>query len=120
MAQDDDKFLIFLKSIESKSDEMSKMLINLDKKVDLHIQRTEFELNKINELDAVQNELLDQHIEGVNTLRKMYEDHERLDQTRFAKLDEPARLIKLLIKVIITTGAVVTALIAIGSFFKWF
>lgn len=92
----------------------------LDKKLDLHIQKTEYELQKINELDNIQNKLLDQHIEGVNTLKKWCEVHEKANEFRFNKLEEPKKLAQYATRIIITVGSLAAAFTAIAKFLKWF
>lgn len=61
-----------IKSLSNDQKDTKNCISMLDKKVSLHIQKTEYEFEKINALDQQQNEILDKHIEGVNTLKKMY------------------------------------------------
>lgn len=112
-----DDLLAFLKRIESKSDCMSQSLATFDKKLDLHIQKTEYELRRINEMDEIQNKLLDQHIEGVNTLKKMHEAHEKIDLERFDRLESPRKWFKDSAKVLIAIG---TFAGAVAGFLKLF
>ncbi len=55
-----------LKHIASNQEATTRCIAKLEKKIDLHIQRTEYELKAINALDEQQNKLIDQHIEGVS------------------------------------------------------
>lgn len=100
--------------------ENMKAFSDLDKKVDLHIQRTEYELKSIHEQDAIQNKLLDQHIEGVNTLKKIYDVHEASNNTRFAKLEEPRKFLKSATKAVLWLGGLGTAAMGIIEIISWF
>jgi hypothetical protein len=113
-----DLILGMLRGISDKQLEMQLSVVELDKKVDLHIQKTEFELSKINELDRIQNELLDQHIEGVNTLKKWCDQHEEQNRFRFEKLEEPRKFVGIAIKVMAAMGTVATAGVAILGLIK--
>lgn len=93
---------------------------NLDKKVDLHIQRMEFELDRINKQDEVQNFLLDKHIEGVNTLKRIHDSHVLAVNARFAKIEEPSKWRSQSAKLVLKVGAIATALAAILALFKSF
>ena len=55
----------------------------LDKKLDLHVQKMDYELSGIRVMDEQQNKLIDQHIEGVKTLRSIFEAHEKVDEKHF-------------------------------------
>ena len=74
---DDKKYeehTVLLNKISDQVTEQTKVIANLDKKVDLNIQKVQYELEKIHTLDEQQNQLIDKHIAGVNTLRAMHED----------------------------------------------
>lgn len=60
--------------------ETKAIVDRVDERLSSHIKFSLEELNKINELDAEQNRILDKHIEGVNTLKKMYIAHR--DETK--------------------------------------
>jgi len=64
-----------LQDIVDKQADSQKSFSHLDRKVDLHIQKTEYELKRINELDNQQNKLIDQHIEGVKSIKDLVESH---------------------------------------------
>src|SRR5690349_16003825 len=93
--------------------ETSKSFSDLDKKVDLHIQKTEYELQAINKQDELQNALLDQHIEGVQTLRKIHEEHVKENNARFSKLEEPRKFLKTATRVVLWAGGIGTAVVAV-------
>ena len=78
---------LLLTKISDQVTEQTKVIAKLDKKVDLNIQKVQYELEKIHILDEQQNELIDKHIEGVNTLRTMHEEHVDEADSRFEKLD---------------------------------
>ena len=116
--------LSLLKSIDAKSCKTHESLAGLDKKLDLHIQKTEFELKRINEQDEHQNRLLDEHIAGVNTLKELLEAHDRKDEVKFAKLEAPQKWWKMTsritVKLVVSVGAIAGALAGIAKFFNWF
>ena len=124
MSTKDDEILGLLsRMMEEQRDartENMKAFSDLDKKVDLHIQRTEYELKSINEQDAIQNKLLDQHIEGVNTLKKIYDAHELSNNERFAKIEEPRKFLKNVTKVLLWLGGLGTAAMGILEVISWF
>ncbi len=46
----------------------------------------EYEIEKVNELDAHQNKLIDEHIEGVTTLKEMHVAHRQETHEMITKL----------------------------------
>lgn len=120
-----------LRSISQVQKENYECFVSLDKKLDLHIQKTEYELKKINELDRQQNASLDQHIEGVNTIKEMHVAHrtetkqqidlmaERLDvqkqetAARLESLEKPYDLVRYAGKVLTWVGAISGSIYAI-------
>lgn len=123
MAQKEDEIIGILSRImDEQRDaraENTKLFSDLDKKVDLHIQKTEYELKEIHKQDSIQNDLLDKHIEGVNTLKLMFEKHEEKDATRFANLEEPRRILKGTMKAVIWIGGLGTALTGVMELVSW-
>lgn len=128
--KDDEILALMTKMMDEQREhrsETSKSFAELDKKVDLHIQKTEYELKRINDQDEIQNQLLDQHIEGVNMLRKIHEAHvsdnekqEERNDSRFKKLEEPRRFIKTGTKVVVWLGGLGTATMGIVKILSWF
>lgn len=112
-----DELLAFLQRIEGKSNDVHLALAHMDKKLDLHIQKTEFELKQINKMDEVQNKLLDQHIEGVNTLKLIHDEHVKENNLRFSKLEAPRRWFRDSLKILISLGALAGA---VAGFMKLF
>ena len=77
--------------------ESNESIQELDKKFELHEQKMQFEIEKINELDDHQNKLIAEHIAGVNTLRDMHRSHRKEAHQMIKKLADTcdARLSKL-------------------------
>ncbi len=92
-------YLDLLNDIRTDQKETRKCVDNLDKKVVLHIQKTEFELQAINKLDEHQNELLGEHIKGVNTLKTWCDEHAQQNDIRFDKLEAPGNWVKGTVKI---------------------
>lgn len=93
-------------------------LTKVESKLDLHIQKTEYELEKINELDDHQNRLLDEHIQGVRTLKEMHMLQQEYVDKRFDEVEAPKKALKLISKWIIGAGAVAGATFAILRLFE--
>lgn len=107
---DEDKHKLLMDILEKISDQQAQsneQVDNMDKKLDLHIQRMDFELNRINALDTHQNKLLEE-----------YEEHVKDNEKRFEELEEPRKWIRVFVKLIITSGSVILALFAILEFIK--
>lgn len=116
----DDLMYGLLQQAVQKMDGVRDDVSKLDKKLDLHIQKTEFELSRINELDETQNQLLDQHIQGVNTLKRWCDDHEKMNNARFVRLEEPRKWLKTTKNGILWISAVAGALTVIAKFIGMF
>lgn len=99
--------------------ETSKSFADLDKKVDLHIQKTEYELKAINHQDEVQNKLLEEHIEGVNTLKKIHEEHVKENNTRFSKLEAPRKFIKSATRLLLWAGGIGASITGIVEAYRF-
>ena len=59
-----------MKKLLEQSEETQKTVISLDKKVDLHIQKTEIQLEQIHKLDEQQNDILEEHHKRSDGLAK--------------------------------------------------
>ena len=103
MATDKD----FQKEVVTRLISLSDSVGGLDKKVELHIQSTQYELQGIRALDEQQNKLIDQHIEGVKNLRIWLDRHEVADQDRFGKLEAPSKWWKQTTVYVLKVGAIV-------------
>lgn len=93
-----DRYLEALGKIQDTLCDTQRCVMGLDKKVDLHIQKTEFELQSIKDLDAQQNEILAQHHKRSDELAKdnyLREVALRKDLSglggRVSKLEEPRK-----------------------------
>jgi hypothetical protein len=112
-----------------KLDKTHEVVTSLDKKLDLHVLRTEQEFEAIRVLDAHQNELLAEHakrsdrLEADNKLREaalrkeMSENVQTLDK-RVSVLETPWKWILTTKKGIIWLAAVATAVAGIVELIK--
>jgi hypothetical protein len=113
MSDDHIEQTLLLNKISEQVTEQTKVMAKLDKKVDLNIQKVQYELEKIHVMDAEQNKLLDAHIEGVKTLKKMHDDHLEESDTRFEKLEAPRKWLKMTKNIILVVGALAVAMLGI-------
>lgn len=111
---------LVLERLENKIDETQRSMLHLDKKQDLFIQKMEYELRNINNQDKIQNELLDQHIEGVNTLKAMHFNHVKATSERFEKVEAPSKWFRFTRKGLVALGTIATALAGIIALFNHF
>lgn len=113
-----DSHLEALIEIKGMLKDSSSFMVQLDKKLDLHIQKTEYELAAIEKMDVQQNKLLDEHIEGVNTLKKWADDHSKQNEQRFLELAKPqigwAFIVRTLTVVASLSGGLYYALKVLG------
>lgn len=77
-----------LSDILSQVQDSNNNIKELDKKFELHKQKMQYEIAKINELDDHQNKLIDEHIQGVNTLKDMHVAHRKESFQLIAKVKE--------------------------------
>ena len=118
---DDNKFIIdTMKEVLEKTEETRGCIQKLDRKMDLHIQKTELELGHIGELDAKQNQLLEEHsarsdrLEKDNVLREATLKQEFDD--RFQKIEKPREWLKITGKLIIYVGSAAGAIYGVYEF----
>jgi hypothetical protein len=102
-----------LKRISDKQDATNNTVALMDKRLELHAQKTDLELRRIVDLDNAQNKLLDQHILGVNTLKQIHDQSVREFDLRMIALEEPKKLIKLAAQIFVGLGGVAGAITAI-------
>jgi hypothetical protein len=118
------EMLEFIKQILEKTEETRECVQQLDKKVDLHIQKTELELAQIAKLDSQQNALLDDHakrsdrLERDNQLRE--ETLRREFNVRFEAIEKPREWLKTTSKVFFWIGSAAGALYGAYEFIKAF
>lgn len=74
-----------MKKLLEQSEETQKTVVSLDKKVDLHIQKTELQLAQIHKLDEQQNKILDEHHARSDGLKR---DNELREQALRMELDK--------------------------------
>lgn len=117
MALRDDEIIALLHKLGDKSDRQNESLAALDKKIELHIQSTEYELRRINEQDDVQNRLLDEHISGVNTLKNIHFSYAKDTDARLDTLETPRKWIKTSFKLFLTIGGIASAIAGIMKLF---
>lgn len=98
-------------------EKISDCVEKVDKRLDLHIQKTEYELKNISRTDEIQNQILKEHVAGVQTLKKMHESQKTEVGARLEKLEEPGKWRARAVKLLISAGAIAGALFAIV---KWF
>lgn len=66
-----------MKKLLDQSEETQKTVISFDKKLDLHIQKTELQLEQIHKLDEKQNAILEEHHKRSDALARDNELRER-------------------------------------------
>jgi len=122
-----------MEKLVTQSEETQKCVVSLDKKVELHIQKTELRLQQIHELDEQQNEILEEHHKRSTELGKDNQlrekslriELERLEDkvalkvgkpelqsidNRIEKLEQPRELIKSMFKLISYIGGATGAM----------
>lgn len=119
-SENDDFLATTLATVLKKQDQAMDLMQTIDKKVDLHIQKTELKFEQIHNLDEQQNLLLDKHIEGVNTLKKWCDSHERANDRRFEVLERPRKWLKMTKEILMWMSAVAGALLVIAKFLNLF
>lgn len=92
----------------------------IDKRLSLHIQETIFELKHIAALDDQQNKLIDQHIEGVKSVKDLILAHEKTFDQRIKAVEEPIKTIVTLRKWIVSLAGLLAAIGVIYTFLDKF
>jgi hypothetical protein len=118
-------YLELLKKVLEKSEDTNNLVHYLRRDLDLHIQKTEFELEGIRSLDKQQNEILQEHHDRSIQLKRDNELREealkleiRKVDSRVAALEEPRKIIKTIGQWIIGLGALAGAIAAIYNLFS--
>ena len=108
-----------LNSVVEKIDKVGTDIYHLDKKVDLHIQKTEFEFKEIRKLDDEQNQLLAQHAQRSEEIKRDNELREAAIRKEYSQrlddLEAPRKWWNTTTKVILTLGGIATAIITIAK-----
>jgi len=115
-----DDYTAILERIADQVTDQGKLLTKLDKKVDLNIQKMEYELSNIHQTDMVQNKLIEEHIAGVNTLQGIYEEHKKENNARFETLEAPRKWFKTTKNIILVLGSLAAATLGILKLFSVF
>lgn len=125
-----------VRKLLDQSSETQRYVVALDKKVDLHIQKTELQLDLIQKLDLEQNAILEEHhkrstrLEEDNRLRehalrlelakfdqllaeKMSKTDVDIINKRISKIEKPREWLKIFGKVLIALGTGAGALYTI-------
>ncbi len=118
MDKHNDVYLELLNKLTERSEETAHMVGKLDKSIALHIQKTEYELEKIRELDKHQNEILAEHVAGVNTLKAMYETLKEDIQKRLDSLEAPQKWLNTTKKILLWLAAIAGAIVALKNAIK--
>jgi hypothetical protein len=112
--------LELLKKVLQKTEETHDSFKDLRKDLDLHIQKTEFELKGIKELDAKQNEILQEHHDRSIQLKRdndLREQSLKIEISRIAQrvglLEEPRKVLISLAKWFVWFAGVLTAAVAV-------
>jgi len=106
-----------LNKLLDHAEETKDSISNLDKKLDLHIQKSEYELKQIHETDKRQNVILEEHVQGVTTLKEMHRLQKKEFSVRFEKLEAPRKWVKTTAKYLIGLGSIVGTAYAIVKLF---
>lgn len=119
----------FLERIMDRLKENSDTLAAMDKKMDLHIQETKFELASIKRLDEIQNAILQEHhdrsvqLKRDNelreaSLRKEMQDGVAAQNKRLEKLEAPGKWWALTKRWALIGSSISTAAIALYEAMK--
>ena len=102
--------LELIKRILEKTEETHNSFKDLRKDLDLHIQKTEFELKGIRDLDIKQNEILQEHHDRSVQLKRDNELREQALKVELSKVEQRVALLEEPRKV----------LISLAKWFVWF
>lgn len=119
MPQDDNKFLLILEKLSDISERTARM--------EVEQKNMKEDLEEVRKQDSVQNQLLAEHIKGVETqaqrldneiqTRKLMEEEQKSIKSRVEKLEEPKKFLSTAQKYLVWVAAVGGAIAAI---LKWF
>jgi hypothetical protein len=97
-----------LKMIKHTQNNIESCVEKLDKKLDLNIQKLEFELKTLALADA-------DRAATMESMEKRYEEHRIETNERIKKLEAPVRALKLITNTILAVGGVAGSIYAIGK-----
>jgi len=98
-----------LKVIKLSQTNLKSSVDELDKKIDLNIQKIEFEIENIKTLDIFQNGMLEEHMRRSVALEELHRSLEKQYDARMKLLEAPRSAISLLEKWILRLGGIVAA-----------
>jgi hypothetical protein len=113
-----DKHLEILSRISNQVNSTQLCLDKLNSKVDLSTQKLQSEIEKINKLDEQQNRMLDEHIAGVNTLKKIHELQKEEVGKRLKELEKPREWLKTTRKGVLWLGGIAASVYSILKLFE--
>lgn len=90
----------------------------LDKKLDLHIQKMDFELNEIKELDAAQNKILAEHAARSNQLEKDNLLREQKLKAELEAIKAPFKFLAMVKQISVWLGAIAVSVVSIIHLLK--
>lgn len=109
-----------LREIKNGQSDLESCVEKLDKKLDLNIQKLEYELQNVSKLDESQNRMLDEHMKRSDTLEKMLLMFRKEMSARIEALEQPYDFIKYLGKVAAWSSAILGLVIVILKILgKW-
>lgn len=104
---------------------LSNQIAELDKKIDLHTQKTEYELKSIKELDDRQNQILEEHHQRSSELKRDNDQREAMlkkeiasVENRVQALEQPRKWWSATKKFLLNAGKVAAASTAIWAAYE--
>lgn len=123
----DSESIEILKKLCKQTADTQKSVTDMDKKLDLHIQKMDYELSDIKQTNTVQNEVLEQHHQRSDELARDNDLREQAirgdmaeHEARIENLEAPQKWAKTTWKVLLGLGALAAATFAVGRVFGWF
>lgn len=107
-----EKVVSELKTIRFGQSDLERCVEKLDKKLDLNIQKIEFELSNIKKLDESQNQMLDEHMKRSDMLEQLVVQNKEETCARLEALEEPKKTLVIVRNWIIGLGALSGAIYA--------
>lgn len=107
-----------LKDIGEDQKDLKESFHEFSKNVEVQSERTKHEIERIHDLDEVQNKLLDEHIQGVKTLKSMYKLQKKEYDERLGKVELPQKAFTFIAKVSGGVTAIIGAIYGVLKFFE--
>lgn len=109
MSENDSLHLQLLKKLLASQLELQETVAELDKKMELHAQKADYEFSQLKRLDEEQNALIDEHIAGVTTLRQMHKLLKDDIHARLERLETPRKALNYATSLILWLGSIAGA-----------